>query len=142
MTDTFATQQTDPFTEAGSGGEGLKFADVGATHTGIVQNVTERNDTNMAGELQTWNDGSPKKVYVFDVLQADGETRRLFVRGNMVKAMREAVAAAGLKTVIGATVTVQHHALGEAKAGRNAAKLYRVKLDPPRPPVAGVETPW
>jgi hypothetical protein len=48
----------------------------------------------------------------------------------MVTAVREAANAAGVKTLVGQQLTIQHYALGEAKKGFNAPKLFRAKVEP------------
>lgn len=135
-------QQSDPFTASAGGSlEGLKFPEIGHSETGVVVAVDERDDTGIDGEAKTWPDGRPKRVWIFTLQQADGVERALWVRGNLVKAIREAVAEAGVATVIGATLSVQHHALGDKKPGLNPAKLFRAKLEPPAPPTVAAK-PW
>ena len=58
-----------------------------------------------------------------------GRAGLLATRGQMVSAIREAAKTAGLSTVIGSKLTIQHHALGEAKKGFSPAKLYRAKFE-------------
>ena len=129
MTDPFTTQ-SDPFLgDGGSGAPVLTFDTVGVTHVGVVTAVEQRTDTLPDGTAKTWPDGKPMAVFVFTLDTADGE-RRLFVRGNMVTAIRQAATAAGLKTVVGSELSIQHHDLGEKKPGKFPAKLYRAKLGP------------
>ena len=129
MTDPFTTQ-SDPFLGDGGGGAPvLTFDTVGVTHVGVVTAVEQRTDTLPDGTAKTWPDGKPMAVFVFTLDTADGE-RRLFVRGNMVTAIRQAATAAGLKTVVGSELSIQHHDLGEKKPGKFPAKLYRAKLGP------------
>ena len=129
MTNPF--DQTDPFTASGgSGAPAVTFPEIGATFTGVVTKVDELVDKKPDGTINTWDDGKPKKVFVFTCTDdADGEERSLWVRGNMVKAIREAVATAGVPTVIGNKIKVKHHALGEAKKGFHAPKLYQAKIE-------------
>lgn len=132
----------DPFMAAsGDGNPAVKFEQVGDTVTGVITAITERNDTKPDGTINTWADGSPVKMWVF-TLDTDGTPRSLFVRGNMVRAIREAAQAASVPTLIGQQLTVQHHDMGEKKPGRFPAKLYRAKVEPAPAQTAAAATPW
>ena len=133
-TDTF-TQPTDPFLAGSSNHPAIKFANVGDTATGVITAVDERIDTDPQGAVKKWDDGTPRKVYVF-TLDDNGDLASLWVRGQMVTAIREAAKTAGLSTVIGSKLTIQHHALGEAKKGFSAPKLYRAKFEAAPAPTA------
>lgn len=113
------------------GGESLKFENIGDTHTGKLLSIGSQNDTDPNGTVKTWPDGNPKKVWMWDLDTADGPAT-LWVRGNLVKVLREAAKKAGATSqaeLIGATVTVKHHALGEATTkGFSPAKLYQAKI--------------
>lgn len=146
MSDPFSSQH-DPFMEAAGGASApsVSFAEIGDSVTGVVIKVDERNDTLPDGTPKTWANGEPMKVFIFTLDTADGE-RAMWVRGNMVTAVKEAARAAGVKTVIGQQLTVQHHALGEKKPGRFPAKLFRAKLEPAPAKAAakatGGDEPW
>lgn len=127
--DTFTQPAHDPFMAGSSNHPAVKFANVGDTAAGVVTAVDERADTAPDGTVKKWDDGTPRKVYVF-TLDDNGELHSLWVRGQMVSAIRDAAKQAGLPTVIGSKLTIQHHALGEAKKGFSAAKLYRAKFEP------------
>lgn len=129
MTDTFTTPTTDSFMSGSSNHPAVKFANLNDHASGVVTAVDERADTAPDGTVKKWDDGRAKNVYVF-TLDDGGELRSLWVRGQMVTAIREAAKAAGLATVIGSKLTIQHHALGEAKKGFAPAKLYRAKFEP------------
>jgi hypothetical protein len=116
----------------------LKFENIGDTHEGVVRGVKKKQDVSMAtGTPITWPNGDPKWVWLFELEQPDGEMGTLWVRGNMVKAIREAVTAAGAGSPIGWQLKIQHHALGEPVAGKNPAKLYRAKITPAPARVGG-----
>lgn len=138
--DTFTT---DPFM-ASTGGRppAIKFDAIGDTITGIVEDISEQNDTDIHGTPKTWPSGEPMKMWIF-TLDVDGEKRSLFVRGNMVKAIKTAAIEAGAPTMVGRELTVQHHALGDKKPGMAQAKLFRAKVEvaPARQPAAS-STPW
>lgn len=110
----------------------LKFAAVGDTHEGRVVNVKRKQDVDFKSKQPlTWPNGDPKYVWLFEVEQADGEMGTLWVRGNAVKAIREAVKEAGAGSPVGWQLKLQHHALGEVKnRGEDPPKLYRAKITP------------
>lgn len=110
----------------------LKFGAVGDTHEGVVRNVKKKQDHDLdTNTPMTWPNGDPKWVWLFELEDAAGEMGTLWVRGNLVKVIREAVKAAGAGSPVGWHLKVQHHELGEKKkAGLNAPKLYRAKLTP------------
>ena len=147
MSDPFSNN-SDPFMDGGgSSNPSVSFPDIGASVTGVVTNVDQRDDTKPDGTMKTWPDGKPMAVFIF-TLDTDDGPQSLWVRGNMVTAVREASRAAGLATVIGSQLTVQHHALGEERKGFARAKLFRAKFEP-APKVAladvvgsAVEEPW
>lgn len=113
----------------GTSGTTVKFAEVGDTATGIVTAVRKSVDTKPDGTVNTWPNGDPKHVFIIS-LDDNGEPLTVFCRGNMVKAVREAAAAAGLPTIVGSKLTIKHHALGDKQPGKFAAKLYRAKVEP------------
>jgi len=132
MADTFTTPPADPFMEGGNA-PGLKFPEVGDIRTIIVRKVSEQIDTEPDGTPRTWPSGQPKMVYVFNG-ESDGEAASLWVRGNLVTAIREAVKTAGLKTVVDTKVTVKRLADGTPPSrGMNAPKLYAAKVEPVAP---------
>jgi hypothetical protein len=121
------TTTTDPFMTGG--GPAIKFATVGEVHAIVVRKVTEKIDTDfVTGEIKTWPNNDPKKVWVFEGEDEAGEPVSLWVRGNMVKTIKEATTAAGLKTVIDTKVTVKYDGDGVATKG-NPPKLYKAKVE-------------
>ena len=131
MQDPF-TDNTDPFMSQASGPPVVKFAALGDTVRGRVLSVVQQPDTKPDGSVAKWPSGEDMNVFVFTLMTAQGEMR-LFVRGNMITAMREATRAAGVKTVIGLDIGVRHHALRKARPGFSQAKLYEVKVLGPAP---------
>src|SRR5256885_7443643 len=127
----------------GGGYTTAKFDKPGASVTGTVaEQPTIQQQRNFdTGALEFWDDGNPKYQLVVvlqtdqrdpDVQDDDG-TRALYVRGNLQKAIRDAVrqsGADGLET--GGMVTVTY--TGDAaptRKGINGAKLYRAEYKPP-----------
>jgi len=108
----------------------LSFTNVGDTHEGVVKAVKSKVDTKPSGEIVTWPNGDKKMVYLFELEQTDGEMGTVWVRGNAIKVIREAVKAAGATSPVGWHLKLQHHALGDPVNGLNPAKLYRAKITP------------
>ena len=123
----------DEFMESTSGGpklSALKFAKVGDTHTGVVTEVTKLQDKDPAGNVKTYDNGDPRWVFVFTLDTPTGASN-LWVRGQMVKAIREAAEKASVKTLVGSTLSVRYTGDGEKKsAAFNAPKLYAAKVEP------------
>lgn len=147
MSDPLNTEH-DPLMEGAGGPPGVKFEALGDSVTGVVLSMRERDDIDMdTNEVKTWPNGDPIKVYaaVLDVDGTEDGQRTLWIRGNMVKAVREAVTKAGVKSSIGHKLTVQHHEVGvPTRKGFNAPKLYRAKLELVIKPqtAAAAEEPW
>lgn len=122
----------DEFLAGGASFPAVKFPNVGDTVKGVVGNIKKLEDRDLSGEVKTWPNGDPKHVFVFDLETEDG-TVALWVRGNMVKAIKEAAYAAEIKQMVGCTLAVQFTGLGEAKKGMNAPKLYKAQIKAPAP---------
>jgi hypothetical protein len=119
---------TDPFLAGGSSGPAVKFTNIGDKVVGKVLSVKELEDRDPFGETKRWPNGDPKNVFVFE-LETDDGVQNLWVRGQMIKAVREAAKAAGVNEMIGCTVAVQFHGLGEAKnKGFAPPKLYKASV--------------
>jgi len=114
-----------------TGGPAIKFDTPGQVLSIKVREATEKVDTDPAtNAVKTWPNGDPKMVYVFDGEDEQGEPVSLWVRGNMVKAIREATTTAGLKSVIDTKVTVKFDALGEqANKALKQPKLFKAKVE-------------
>lgn len=128
----------------GGGSQSLpafKFAAVGDTVSGQILDGTKLEDRRPDGTTVTWDDGSPKFVWVFQLdTTGDGVAdTSLWVRGNMVKALKEAMSAAGLKPSDRPKITVKHHELGETRKGYSPAKLYKAKVEPAPKPAAEID---
>lgn len=124
----------------------FKDAPIGRTYKGTIVASEVTQQTKMGtGEPLTWDDGKPRMQAVVTIQtderdpanpEDDGQ-RRLFVKGDMQRAVREAVKASGAKSFeIGGTLAVQYVGDGQAKSGLNAPKLYRAEYAPPSPTAA------
>lgn len=134
MSDPFSTPTADPFMETGSS-EAIKFDTPGQIVAIVVRRVDQKIDTDLDGLPKKWANGDPKYVFVFNG-EVDGEPRSLWVRGNMVKAIREATVKAGLNTVIDTKVTVKFTEFGTpTQKGFSPPKLYAAKVEKVAPAV-------
>jgi hypothetical protein len=114
----------------GASNPAIKFTNPGDTAKGVITQVKRLEDRDPNGTVKTWPDGKPKHVFVF-TLETDNGTEALWVRGNMVKAIREAATAAGVTTMEGATVAVQFTGLGEPTSkGYAPPKLFKAQVKP------------
>ena len=126
MTDEFMTS-----TASGPKLPALKFTTVGEVHTGRVTAVTKLEDRDPAGNPKTYDNGDPRYVFVFTLDQPTGAAN-LWVRGQMVKAIREAAEKAKAQTLIGCTLSVKYTCDGDKKSEAfNAPKLYAAKVELP-----------
>ena len=108
----------------------IKFTNPGDTAKGVITAVKRLEDRDPNGTVKTWPDGKPKHVFVFTV-ETDNGTEALWVRGNMVKAIREAANTAGVTQMEGATLAVQFTGLGEAtNKGYAPPKLFKAQVKP------------
>jgi len=93
--------------------------------------VTKLQDKDPTGNVKTYDNGDPRWVFVFTLETVIGASN-LWVRGQMVKAIREAAEKAGVSTLVGSTLSVRYTGDGEKKsAAFNAPKLYAAKVDAP-----------
>ena len=123
-----------------SGAPACKFESPGDTHKGKVVSAQKRQQTDYGtGTPKFYDNGDPmwEIVITIDtgVEDSNGETeKRLFARGAMLKAIREALKDAGAKLEVGGELVVRYTEDGEpSKKGFNAPKLYKAKYTPPAP---------
>lgn len=124
-----------------SGAPALKFPEVGASAVGTIQAAAVTDQRDLDGNVRTWDDGNPRKqiVITLETDQRDGAdddgTRRLFAKGQMISAIREALKVAGAKELeVGGRLAIKHHELGTPpKPGYSAPKLFQASYKPPAP---------
>lgn len=120
------------------GAPSAKFPTPGTTVKGKVISAEVTQQTDFAtGEVKTWDDGSPRLQIVLTVqtderdpeITDDQGERRIFVKGQMLTALKQALRAVGARDITpGDTIAVQYTGDGEAKRGMNAPKLYAVQV--------------
>lgn len=120
------------------GGSAFKFETPGDTFEGVILDVTEMEDRDPSGNVKTWSDGTVKKVWVLAAQPKDGgENVSIWVRGNMVKAIRTASREAKVTALEGCTLKLRFSGLGEpTQKGYSAPKLFQARLTPGELPKA------
>lgn len=122
----------DDFIAGGASLPAVKFAEVGDTISGQIISGRKLEDRTPDGTVKTWSNGDPMHVWVFDLdTTGDGQAdQALWVRGNMLTAIRGALAESGLKPSDLPKITVKHHAVGEPKSkGYAPPKLFKAKAE-------------
>lgn len=121
---------------------GAKFPNVGAKVKGTIIDFGDIPVTDFAtGQPKFWNDGNPQmQTRVTLELQPGVMDSRvsLYVKGQMLTAIREAVQGAGSKDLEQfAVLGVERIADGQAKKGQQAPHNYTAEYEPPFDPTAG-----
>jgi hypothetical protein len=132
-----AIDVNDFLASSGSSAPALKFDTLGDTYEGVILDSEVRDVTDFkTGDVQTYADGRPKKQ-LHITLDIEGEERSLWAKGQMLAALREALA--GSKLVNGGTLKIQYASdKPNEKPGLNAQKIYKVRYTQP---AAGTELP-
>jgi hypothetical protein len=125
----------------GGGGKSAKFESLGEQITGAILDLAVKQQTNFdTGKPEFWDNGDPKMQLVVTLStdqrdpgdkEDDGE-RRLYVKGNLQKAIQAAVRSSGATGLeIGGQVTVTFTGEGEPpRRGANPPKLYSAAYVP------------
>lgn len=120
----------------GGGIPSAKFEELGTTRKGVITNVESVQQRDYDNdELLFWDDGQPRMQVVVtmatddrdpDVEDDDG-IRKLYIKGQMTKAVRDACRKAGSPggLELGGTLAVKwDHSLEPKKKGMSGAKQY------------------
>lgn len=124
------------------GAPAAKFPEVGTVLKGKVLGQKKQQSKDMAtGDLKTWDDGSPMYEIVFTIqtddrdpsIEDDDGVRRLFARGQMLKAIGAALREAKWsQSLVGGKLGVKYARDGEAtRRGFSPPKVYAAKFEPP-----------
>jgi hypothetical protein len=126
-----------------AGAPGLKFPTIGTVHRGKIVSYEKTQQTDIDGELKFFKSGDPMFQIVFTLdtddrdpdIEDDNGVRRLFAKGQMLGAIKGAIAAAKWKSsLVGGTLAIKFEAEGEAsQRGYSKPKVYKVKFTPPDP---------
>ncbi|QFG09452.1 hypothetical protein I5H08_gp035 [Mycobacterium phage Yuna] len=131
----------------GGGPASAKFKSHGDTVGGpIAVEPEQRQQTDMkTNEGLTWRDGSPRMQLVVTVqtdlidpeIEDDDGLRRLFVKGEMRKAVQKAVITAGARGLdVGGELYLTYVGDGEKQGNLSAPKLYTAVYKKPANPNA------
>lgn len=114
------------------------WPEIGASVSGTVLSLKSALQTNLDGEVRTYENGDIR-MQVIVTLQTDeveddddDGVRKLYIRGAMVKSVRAEMArnkVRGLRP--GGHLTVTYIEDGPAQKGKNPAKLFSVAYEPP-----------
>lgn len=137
------TPNADQFLMSGSS-KAAKFTNTGDQMNGRIVDPPEvMQQTEFGtGKPRFWDDGKPmlqlRVILATDFLDPadpdDDGKRALYVKGQMQKAIKEAVRAAGARGLeAGGHLKVTYTGDGEAKRGFNPPKLYAAEYTAPNP---------
>ena len=129
----------------GGGVQSFKFATPNDKVSGVITHMAMLQQTDFKTQKPLfWDNGDPKMqmaITLSTVLAEsddDDGNRRIFVKGQMQKAIQEAVKKAGARGLAeGGELVVQYTGDGEAERGMNPPKLYRARYAPPVVNVGG-----
>lgn len=135
------SQTIDPNALLMGGGKSFKFATPGDKVTGTVTDLTAAQQTDFAtGKPLFWDDGNPKMQVIITLDTqlsedaGDDGARRVYAKGQMLAAIKQAVKAAGQSKVeLGGKLSVGYTGDGEAKGNNHPPKQYVAKYEPPAP---------
>jgi hypothetical protein len=127
----------------GSGAKSASFLEIGASITGRIAmepKAAQQTDPK-DNSLKTFANGDPMMQVVVQLatdqrdpaIEDDDGLRTVYIKSNMLKAVREAVKASGAKGMeVGGTLTVTYVADGEkTNKAFNPPKLYTAAYKPP-----------
>lgn len=128
---------------SGGGAPSVSFPSVGTTAKGVLLDFEKRDQTDLEGVVKTFDDGSPRKQLVVtlqtdlfdDEIPNDDGQRRVFIKGQMTKALKDNLRQQGLSVeqfVRGGHLTISY--IGDQpseKKGYNPTKLYAVEYTAP-----------
>lgn len=133
-----ATQDANDILLAG-GAPTAKFPTIGTTVKGVVESLEVTQQTDINGTLLFWPNGKEKMQVVVTLktdesdpaIDEDDGSRRLFVKGYMQNAVRDALKAANSRLEVGGTLAVKFdHEVPPTKPGHSATKMYVAQYKP------------
>lgn len=125
---------------AAGGVPSCKFDNIGDSYEGVIVREEVRDQTDIeTGVVQTWDDGTPKKMVTLDIqtslndpdIKGDDGMRRLYMKSAGLTALRTEWRRVGGIPLVGATIKVTYTGNGTpASRGRTPAKLFEVTITP------------
>jgi hypothetical protein len=132
----------------GGGIPSAAFDNIGDSWEGTIVRLEKQQGRDLeTKELQTWDDGSPKYIILIDIqtnvrnpdIPGDDGVRRLWVRGNMLTAIRSAMRVTQSKLRTGGHLKVSYVRQGELKTrGHTPPKLSAAETTPSERPVSAL----
>ena len=113
-----------------------KFEDIGDKVTIRIDTIEKMAQTDFAtGEALTWPNGDTKWQFVITGTDtATGEAARLFAKGQMLSAVKEALRTAEAKPEVGGELTVKFDSEEPSQTrGFNPRKIYVARYKPAAP---------
>jgi len=117
-----------------------KFETPGTTWAGPITHLEKTQQREIdTGKPKFWEDGKPREQIIAHLqtpvrdpeLEDDDGIRAFYIRGNMLKAVREALKKARARLEVGGELTITYTGDGErTKAGFNPPNLYRARYIP------------
>ena len=112
----------------------MKFDNEGDIRKIVITDVDKQQQLDFdTGEPLTWPNGQPRMQYVITGT-VDGDDARLFVKGYMIDALRDALRKANVQpgqSLAGGTLTMKWSSTDEPKRkGMQGARRYTAKFDP------------
>lgn len=130
----------------GGGSKAARFDGIGVTVTGVIEDVTAKQQTDFTtGDLKFWPNGDPMYQVLVRLQTSEREdgdddgVRTLYVKGkSLTNAVRDAVRKAGGRGLeVGGTLTVAYIGDGpQERKGINPPKLYTAEYAKPNPAAA------
>ena len=116
-----------------SGGPSAKWDKIGDVRRVVIDSVEKRQVTDFdTGEPLTWPNGDPKYQFVFGGVDPDtGDENRIFAKGYMLSAVKEALRAAGVAPEKGGTLAVKWIGNAEPVGRKAPAKQWSATYQPP-----------
>lgn len=122
----------------GGGVPTAKFPNVGDTHVGRVLDAEVTQQTDIDGNLLFWDDGKPREQIVATLqteerdpsIEDDDGRRKLYIKGQMMKAVADAMRKAGAKQIVGGRLAVRFESQAAPdKPGRSGKKIYAAAFE-------------
>lgn len=134
---------------SGGGAPSAKFPTPGTTVKGTIEDAVLSQQTDLDGKPKTWDDGNPRMQVVVTLatderdasVDDDKGTRRVFIKGQMLSALKDALKKAGAKNIeVGGTLAVRYtEDEASTKTGYNAKKVYVCQYKAPTVSALDVE---
>lgn len=124
-----------------SGSPTASFKEKGTTVKGTIVSIEKTQQQDYATKTpKTWDNGDPMWQLVITLntaerdadIEGDNGDRRVFAKGQMIDAVREAFRTAGAQPEVGGTLAIQYDSDGTPKNGMNPPKHYIAAYEPPK----------